>query len=34
MHVDDKMMAGNVAKTVMILIGFMFAIILLANLIA
>ena len=34
MHVEDKMMANNVAKTVMVLIGFMFAIIIIANIIA
>jgi len=33
MHVEDKMMAGNVAKTIMILVGFMLAIIFLANII-
>jgi len=34
MHVEDKYMAGNLAKTVLILVGFMFAVIILANFIA
>jgi len=33
MHVEDKMMSGNLAKTIFILIGLMFGLIILANLI-
>jgi hypothetical protein len=34
MHIEDKMMAANLARTVLILIGFMFAIIILSNILA
>jgi hypothetical protein len=33
MHVEDKIMATNLGKTVMVLVGIMFALIILANLI-
>lgn len=33
MHVEDKMMATNLGKTIMILVGIMFALIILANII-
>ena len=34
MHPDDKSMASNVGKTVLILIGFMIAAMIVANIIA
>ena len=34
MHVEDKMMTSNLAKTLVVLTAFMFAIIVLANFIA
>jgi hypothetical protein len=34
MHIEDKMMTANLVRTVLILIGFMCAIIILANLLA
>jgi hypothetical protein len=34
MHPEDKSMASNVGKTVLILVGFMIAIIIVANVIA
>jgi hypothetical protein len=34
MHPEDKTMATNVGKTVLVLVGFMFAAIILANILA
>lgn len=34
MHPEDKMMASNVGKTVLVLVGFMIAAIVLANILA
>jgi len=34
MHPDDKTMAANVGKTVLILVGFMIAAMILANILA
>jgi hypothetical protein len=34
MHPEDKTMAMNVGKTVLVLVGFMFAVIILANILA
>ena len=34
MQVEDKLMAGNVGKTVLVLVGIMVVLIILANLIA
>ncbi len=34
MHIEDKTMAGNLAKTILVLVVFMCAIIFLSNIIA
>jgi hypothetical protein len=34
MHIEDKMMACHLARTILILVGFMFAIIILSNMLA